>query len=75
MAEGKLASSTKHCKHYIASYNVSKFSVYVFNILSLGHILIQDLVVACLFKYSLPSMILFYLAMPYFIPKMILHEI
>ena len=75
MAEGKLASSIKHCKHYIASYNVSKFSVYVFNILSLGHILIQDLVVACLFKYSLPSMILFYLAMPYFIPKMILHEI
>ena len=73
MAEGKLASPIEHCKHYIAGYNVSKFSVYVFNILNLGHILIQDLVFAGLFMYSLPSMILFYLAMPCFIPKMILH--
>ena len=73
MAEGILASPIKHCKHYIASYNVSKFSVYVFNILNLGHILIQEFVVASLFMYSFPSMILFYLAMPYFIPRMILH--
>ena len=75
MAKGKLASSIKHCKHYIASYDMSKFSVYVFNILSLGHILIRDLVVASLFMYSLPSMVLFYLAIPCFIPKIILHEI
>ena len=40
----------------VASYNVS--SSYVFNILSLGCILIPDLVVTDLFMHSLSGMIL-----------------
>ena len=45
----------------IASYNVSSV-VLVFSMLSLGHILISNLVVANLLMYSLPGMILLYLA-------------
>ena len=47
-----------------ASYNV--FSVVlVFSIIGLGLILISDLVVANLLMYSLPGMILLYLAAPF----------
>ena len=49
--------------------------VLVFSMLSLGRILISNLVVANLLMYSLPGMILLYLAMPFFIPKMFLYEI
>lgn len=55
-------------------YNV----VFVFNMLSLGYILISDidLVVANLFMHSIPAMILFYLAIPYVVPGcMVLPEI
>ena len=34
--------------------------------INLGHILISDLVVTNLFMYSLPGMILLYLAMPFY---------
>ena len=37
--------------------------------LSLGHILISDLVVTNLFMHSLPGMILLYLATPFLAPK------
>ena len=58
----------------IASYNV--FSVVlVFSMLSLGCILISDLVVANLLMYSLPGMILLYLAASFFTPKVFLDEI
>ena len=43
--------------------------------LSLGRILISDLVVANLFIHSLPGMILLYLAAPVFTSKLFLHEI
>ena len=57
-----------------ARYNV--FSVVlVFSILSLGRILISDLVVVNLLMYSLPGMILLYLAAPFFTPKVFLDEI
>ena len=47
-------------------YNYNVFSVVlVFSILSLGHILISDLVVANLLMYLLPGMILLYLATPF----------
>ena len=60
MAESKLAGPIKRCKQQLRRYNV--FSVvFVFSILSLGRILISDLVVANLLMYSLPGMIL-----PYF---------
>ena len=42
---------------------------YVFSMLSLGHIVISDLVIANLFMHSLPGMILLYLA-ALFTPKM-----
>ena len=48
----------------IASYNVSSV-VLVFSMLSLGHILILNLLVANLLMYSLPGMILLYLAVPF----------
>ena len=43
--------------------------------LSLGRILISDLVVANLLMYSLPDMILLYLTTPFFTPKVFLDEI
>ena len=43
--------------------------------LGLGRILISDLVVANLLVYSLPVMILLYLAAPFFTPKVFLDEI
>ena len=43
--------------------------------LGLGRILISDLVVANLLMYSLPLMILLYLAAPFFTPKVFLGEI
>ena len=50
----------------MASYIV--FSVvFVLSILSLGRILISDLVVTNLLMYSLPGMILLYLAVPGFL--------
>ena len=74
MAGSKLAGPIKLNKQHLASYNV--FSVVlVFSMLSLGRILISDLVVANLLMYSLPGMILLYLAAPFFIPKVFLDEI
>ena len=60
----------------IASYNVSSV-VLVFSMLSLSRILISNLVVANLLMimYSLPGMILLYLATTFFTPKVFLHEI
>ena len=49
--------------------------VLVFSIMGLGRILISDLVVANLLMYSLPGMILLYLAAPFFTPKVFLGEI
>ena len=49
--------------------------VLVFSMLSLGRILISDVLVANLFMYSLPGMILLYLAMPFFTPKVFLDKI
>ena len=49
----------------IASYNVSSV-VLVFSMLGLGRILISDLVVANLLVYSIPGMILLYLAAPFY---------
>ena len=49
--------------------------VLVFSMLGLGCIVISDLVVANLLMYSLPGMILLYLAAPLFTPKMFLDEI
>ena len=49
--------------------------VFVFSIIGLGRILISDLVVDDLFMYSLPGMILLYLATPFFTPKLFLDEI
>ena len=43
--------------------------------LGLGRILISDLAVANLLMYSLPSMILLYLAAPFFTPKVFLDEV
>ena len=40
--------------------------MFVFSILSLGHLLISDLGVINLLMYSLPSMILLYLATPFY---------
>ena len=62
MAESKLAGNLT--LQIIASYNVSSV-VLVFSMLDLGCILISDLVVATLLMYSLPGMILLYLAMPF----------
>ena len=49
--------------------------VLVFSIIGLGRILISDLVVANLLMYSLPVMILLYLAVLFFTPKVFLDEI
>ena len=55
-------------------YNV--FSVvFVFSMLSLGRILISHLLVANLLMYSLPGMIILYLATPFFTLKGFLDEI
>ena len=62
MAEKKLASPTNN------SYIVSSV-VLVFSMLSLGHILISDLVVTNLLMYSLSCMILLYYT------RSVLHEI
>ena len=60
MAESKLAGPIKLCKQQLAI-----MYLVVFSMLSLDHILISDLVVANLLMYSLPSMILLYLAAPF----------
>ena len=52
-----------------------QYSISVFSLLGLGHILMSDLVVAELFMHSLSCMIQLYLAMPSFILKVFLHEI
>ena len=65
MTENKLGSSIKF--KTIASYNVFYVVlIYVFIMLSLGHILISDLVVANLFMHSLSDIILLYLATPFY---------
>ena len=68
MAENKLASPE------LASYNVSSL-IFVFSMLSLGRILISDLIVANMFMRSLSGMILLYLATPCFTPNVFLHMI
>ena len=69
MAESKLAGPIKLCKQQVASYNV--FSVVlVFSMLSLGCILISDLV-ANLLMYSLPTL----LGHTFFTSKVFLDEI
>ena len=73
MAESKLAGPIKLCKQQLASYNVFGV-VLVFSMLSLGHILISDLVVANLLMYSLSGMILLFLAAPFY-TKVFLDEI
>ena len=51
----------------VASYNVSSVVfTYVLDMLSLGHILISYLVATNLFMHSLPGMILFHLAIPFY---------
>ena len=54
--------------------NFKNSSIYIFSMLSLGHVLISDLVVADLFMHSLPGMILLYLAQLFY-TKGVLHEI
>ena len=49
--------------------------VLVFSMLDLGRILISDLVVTNLLMYSLPVMILLYLVVTFFTPKVFLDEI
>ena len=71
MAESKLATSIKLI---VASYSVSSVVSYKFIMLSLGCILISDLVVTNLFMYSLTGMILLYLSR-LFTLKVFLHEI
>ena len=63
MAESKLVGPIKLCKQLLASYNVFSVAL-VFSMLSLGRVLISDLVVANLLMHSLPGMILLYLAVP-----------
>ena len=65
MAESKLRSWSNLTLQTIASYNVSSV-VLVFSMLSLGRILISNLVVANLVMYSLLGMILLYLAAPFY---------
>ena len=66
-----LASPIKFCKQYLASYNVSRV-MFVFSMLSVGCILISDLVTNLL-VYSLPGMILLYLT-ALCIPKVFLNQ-
>ena len=61
MAESKLAGPIKLCKQLLA-----KMCLVVFSMLSLDCILISDLVIANLLMYSLPGMILLYLATPFY---------
>ena len=66
MAESKLAGPIKLYRQcYYDLFSV----VFVLSMLGLGRILISDLVVANLLMYSLPVMILLYLAAPFFTPK------
>ena len=61
MAESKLVQ----LNFENSSYNVSGIVCDAFSMLSLGHILISDLVATNFFMHSLPGMILFYLTMLY----------
>ena len=75
MAQKKLTRQVDQ-KHNFNFVWPNVFSVVlVFSMLGLGHILISDLVVANLLMYSLPGMILLYLATPFFTPKVFLDEI
>ena len=60
MAESKLAGPIKLCKQQLAIV-----CLVVFSMLSLGCILISDLLVVSLLMYLLPGMILLYLAVPF----------
>ena len=65
----------KGLKFKNSSFNVSSI-VFMYSVcLSLGRILISDLVVADLFMHSLSGMILLYLAVPFFTLKVFLHKI
>ena len=59
-----------------SSFNVSS-TVFMYSVavLSLGRIVISDLVVANLFMHSLSGMILLYLTAPFFTLKVFLQEI
>ena len=50
-------------------------SIYVFNMLSLGHIVTSDLAVTDLFMHSLSGMTSLYLAVPFFTLKVFLQKI
>ena len=63
MAESKLAGPIKLCRQQLAI--MCLIVVLVFSMLGLGRIPISDLVVANLLMYSLPGMILLYLAAPF----------
>ena len=66
MAESKLAGPLNFADN--SCYDL--FSVvFVLSMLGLGRILISDLVVTNLLMYSLPVMILLYLAVSFFTPK------
>ena len=70
MAGSKLVFENNYSYLQCVQYNI-----YVFSMLSLGHILISDLVVTNLFIHLLPGMILVYLVASCFKSKVFLHEI
>ena len=72
LALHQLVNNNNKTLQTIASYNASSV-VLVFSMLSLGCILISDLVVANFFMP--PGMILLYLATSFFMLKVLLHEI
>ena len=65
MAESKLVQLNFADNNYYDLFSV----VFVLTMLGLGRILVSDLVVANLLMYSLPVMILLYLAASFFTPK------
>ena len=54
---------------------ISLYTYTFHSCLLISDLVVTDLAVANLFMHSLPSMILLYLAMSFFIPKVFLHEI
>ena len=74
MVKSNLASPIKLCKHLRASYNVSSV-VFVFSMLSLGHILVSDLLVVNKHMYSFSRYDSTSLSHTFFTLKVFLHEI
>ena len=71
MAKSKLVQLNLENDNYSVQYNF----MYSASMLSLGRILIPDLVVTNLFMHSPPCMILLYIAASFFTLKVFLHEI